>query len=152
MGWMPCSGLKAYDGLVWLPRLIEKARRFEEGRRSGRDLMEGYFYGSSDAIDGPLLQFLRVDDETVLGLVAEQADDREVARGLIERSGRSLEERQSFSAQLRRKFFDFSLLEADEGSMPPGPKRSALAFLYRRILMPIFAAQYRSAKRRSSVA
>ena len=152
VGWMPCSGLDEYDGVVWLPRLIQKARRAEEGRRSGSDMMNGYFYGNNDYIDEQVLQFLHVDDSVVSALVAQQLDDGEVARILTERSGRTSEERRTFSERLKRRLGNFALMEADERRMPPGPKRSALAFLYNGILMRLFNAQYRSAEKRRSSA
>ncbi len=36
-----------------------------------------------------------------------------------------------------RKFFDFVLLEADEGRLRPGPKATILKFLYNTVMMPV---------------
>ena len=57
MSWTPRSPHDEADGLVWLPRLIDKARRSALGRASGADLMNGYLYGNSDYIDSKVLGF-----------------------------------------------------------------------------------------------
>jgi hypothetical protein len=146
--WVPCSGREEFDGFVWLPRLIQKARRFSQGRARGEDLMNGYLYGDSDAGDRALLNFLRMDDATVLEVVEAHPLDEDAARELIERGGRTLEERRRFSTSLRRKLFNFALLEADEGRMPAGLRRTLLRFFYNRILMPPYYLYFRCAERR----
>jgi hypothetical protein len=146
--WTPRSGLDSFEGLIWLPRLLQKARRFAEGRRRGTDVMNGYLYGDNDAADKEVLNFLHTDDTTVTSLVEANPSDAEVARILLEQSGRTIEERQAFNASLKRKFFNFSMLEADEGRMKPGLRRSALCFLYNRILMPRFRASFLEAERK----
>ena len=148
MSWIPRSGLESVEDLVWLPRLLQKARRMEEGRASGRDLMEGYLYGDNDFIDKRVLEFLRTDDAAVSAVVREQPDDAAAAAIIVERSGRTAEERRAFSTQLRRKLFDFVLLEADEGRLPPGLKRTVVRFLYNRAIMPVINAQFRAAERK----
>ena len=148
MGWTPRSGLDTIEDLVWLPRLIEKARRCEAGRASGRDLMDGYLYGDNDYIDKRFLAFLRMDDTAVSAIVREQADDGAAAAAIVERSGRTAEERRAFSTSFRRQLFDFVLLEADEGRLPAGIKRTAIRFVYNRLLMPVFYAQFRAAERK----
>ncbi|HEY2476395.1 MAG TPA: DUF5069 domain-containing protein [Candidatus Cybelea sp.] len=146
--WVPCSGREELDGLIWLPRLVQKARRFSQGRARGEDLMNGYLYGNNDPGDRALLDFLRTDDTTVLQVLEAHPLDEHAARELIERGGRTLEERRRFSASLRRKFFNFTLLEADEGRMPAGLRRTLLQGFYNRILMPPFYLWFRYAERR----
>jgi hypothetical protein len=136
--WLPCSGRDEFAGLVWLPRLIQKARRFAQSCARGEDLMNGYCYGDNDVADRALLDFLKLDDATVLRVVEAHPLDEEAARELIERSGRTLEERRRFSASLRRRLFNFTLLEADEERMAPGLSRWVLAFFYNRVVMPPF--------------
>jgi hypothetical protein len=136
--WVPCSGRDEFSGLVWLPRLVAKARRFAQGRARGEDLMNGYCYGDNDIADRALLDFLKLDDAAVLRVVEAHPLDEDAARELIERGGRTLEERRRFSAGLRRKLFNFMLLEADEGRMAPGLRRSLLQFVYNRVVMPPF--------------
>jgi hypothetical protein len=148
MSWIPRSGLDSAEDLVWLPRLVQKARRAEEGRATGRDLMEGYLYGDNDFIDKRVLEFLRTDDAAVSAVVREEHDDAAAAAIIAQRSGRTAEERRAFSKQLRGQLFDFVLMEADEGRLPPGLKRAVVRFLYNRVMMPVFYAQFRAAERK----
>lgn len=148
MNWVPRSGLDTGRDLVWLPRLLQKARRHEEGRVNGRDLMDGYLYGDNDFIDVRVLRFLRTDDAAVSALVRADPDDDSVAAALIERSGRTREECIAFSRRLRRGLFDFIMLEADEGRIPPGLKRNVVRFVYNRIVMPPVYAMFRRAERK----
>ena len=146
MGWVPCSGLDSVEGLVWLPRLLEKARRCETSP-DGR-LVEGYCYGENDFIDKDLIAFLRTDDATISALVREHPADADVAKILVERSARTPAECAAFSASLRRKFFDFIMLEADEGRLPPGPKAAIVKFAYNALLMPAVYWMFRRDERK----
>ncbi|MEA2718890.1 MAG: hypothetical protein QOJ39_754 [Candidatus Eremiobacteraeota bacterium] len=146
MSWVPCSGLDSEAGLVWLPRLLQKARRCLNSP-DGR-LTDGYCYGDNDFIDKPLIAFLRTDDETISALVRENPSDADVARMLVERSGRTPAECETFSRSFRRKFFDFILLEADEGRLKPGLKASVIKFLYNRALMPAVYFMFRRDERK----
>lgn len=146
MNWTPCSGLESAEGLVWLPRLVQKARRVltsSEGR-----LVDGYCYGDNDFIDKRVIAFLRTDDETISALVRDHLSDDDVAHILIERSGRSPAEREQFSRTLKRSLWNFALLEADEGRLAPGFKSSAITFLYNRMIMPIVYAMFRRDERK----
>ena len=135
VGWVPCSGRASAAGLVWLPRLLEKARRCEASQ-NGR-LVDGYCYGDNDFIDKQLMTFLRTDDATISTLVREHSDDTDVATILVGRSGRSPAECEAFAKKFSRNFFDFVLLEADEGRLRPGPKATTLKFLYNTVMMPV---------------
>jgi hypothetical protein len=146
--WIPCSGLECIEEMVWIPRLLQKARRHEAGRQSGRDLMNGYMYGDNDFIDRRVLTFLRTDDAAVSAIVRAEPDDAVAARSLVEHSGRTVEERRAYSARLRRQLFDFVLLEADEGRLPPGPKRTIVRLVYNRLVMPVIAPLFRRAERK----
>ncbi|MFN2460542.1 MAG: DUF5069 domain-containing protein [Candidatus Velthaea sp.] len=146
--WMPCSGLESFDDMVWLPRLVQKARRYAT---SDGAAMNGYLYGDNDFIDRRVLDFLRIDDAQLGRLVRELEGDDAVARAVIERSGRSPDERRAYSRKLRRQLFDFVLLEADEGRLPPGFKRSVIRFLYNRVMMPPINAAFRRAERKRSL-
>ena len=73
MTWIPCSGRDSVAGLVWLPRLLEKARHCEASANSR--LVDGYCYGDNDFIDKQLIAFLRTDDATISALVREQPVD-----------------------------------------------------------------------------
>lgn len=132
--WVPRSGLDSACGLVWLPRLLEKARRCELS--AGARLIDGYCYGDNDFIDRMVIRFLRTDDTRISALVREYDSDEDVARILVEQSGRNPEECAAFSKKLRRNTANFILLEADEGRLS-GPKASIVKFLYNRAMMPI---------------
>src|SRR5688572_6402890 len=92
--WAPRSWRERVEGLVWLPRMLDKARRRLEGERAGRDAgdaMAGYFFGDSDYVDKQLLALLRTDGGAVLDLLRTTTDDA-AARELVRRSGRTPEE------------------------------------------------------------
>lgn len=145
MSWVPCSGLESEAGLVWLPRLLQKARRCLSSP-DGHSV-DGYLYGDNDIIDKPVIAFLRTDDAAITALVREHPSDADVARILVERSGRSAAECEAFSTSLRRKFFDFVLLEADEGRLG-GLKGAVVKFVYNRLLMPVIYPLFRRDERR----
>ena len=135
--WIPCSAQDELAGLPWLPRLLEKARRFEAGRAAGVDLMNGYLYGDNDFIDAQLLRFLHATDAAVSALVNEHPDDADVARILIQRSGRSDDEVRRFAKRMRRQNFNFVLTEADEDRLGNGLGARLMRFAYNRVIMPI---------------
>lgn len=146
MSWTPCSGLERAAGLVWLPRMLQKARRCESSP-TGRSV-DGYLYGDNDFIDKQLIAFLRTDDAAISALVREHAADADVARILVERSGRTPAECAAFNTSFRRKNLDFVLLEADEGRLPPGIKATVLKFLYNNVLMRVFYPKFRRDERK----
>ena len=146
MSWIPCSGLESAAGVVWLPRMLQKARRCltsPDGRQ-----VDGYLFGDNDFIDKPVIAFLRTDDETISKLVRENPSDADVARILVERSGRSASECAAYSASLKRKFMNFFFLEADEGRLGPGFKSSVIRFLYNKALMPAVYFMFRRDERK----
>jgi hypothetical protein len=145
MGWMPCSGRDAVAGLVWLPRLLDKARHCEAS--PNERLVDGYCYGDNDFIDKQLIAFLRTDDVTISALVREHPDDADVARILVERSGHSPAEVEAFNTAFRRKNFNFVLLEADEGRLG-GAKGAVLKFVYNNMVMPIFYPLFKRDERK----
>ena len=141
MSWTPCSGLESAAGVVWLPRMLQKARRClssPDGRR-----VDGYLFGDNDFIDKEVIAFLRTDDETISALVRDNPSDADVARILVERSGRSASECAAYSGSFKRKFFNLFFLEADEGRLGPGFKSSLIKFLYNKALMPIVYFAFR---------
>lgn len=147
MEWMPRSGLHEIDGLVWVPRMIDKARRYLAlGATSRR--FDGYLYGGNDFIDTRVLAFLRMTDDEFCEIVRRHPDDVEVGRAAIARSGRTPEHCRAFSAKLKRGMHDFALLEADEGRMRPGLKRALIKGLYGGIILPIAYAMFRRGESR----
>jgi hypothetical protein len=146
MGWMPCSGRESACGLSWLPRLVEKARHCAAS--SDARLVDGYCYGDNDFIDKQLIAFLRTDDSAISQLVRELPDNADVARTLVERSGRSASECAAFDASFRRRNFNFVLLEADEGRLGPGVKSALLKLIYNGVVMPIIYPMFRRDERK----
>jgi hypothetical protein len=149
MAWIPCSGRDSIEGLAWLPRLLEKARH-AEGAQSGR-LVDGYCYGDNDFIDKQLIAFLRTDDVTISRLVREHPADADVARILVERSGRTRTECETFNAAFVKKNFNFILIEADEGRLS-GFKAAVLKVVYNGLIMRIFYPLFRRDESRRSAA
>ncbi len=149
MGWMPRSGRDSIAGLAWLPRLLDKARHCES---SDERLVDGYCYGDNDFIDKQLIAFLRTDDATISQLVREHPADSDVANALVVRSGRSPSECAAFDRTMRRKNFNFVLLEADEGRLPPGFKAASLKFLYNNVVMRIFYPLFERDERKRKAA
>jgi Domain of unknown function (DUF5069) len=145
MSWTPCSGLESAAGVVWLPRMLQKARRALSSP-DGR-VVDGYLYGDNDFIDKQVIAFLRTDDETITALVRENPSDADVARIIVERSGRSATECAAYSGSLKRKFMNFVMLEADEGRIQ-GFKASVIKFLYNKALMPIVYPMFRRDERK----
>lgn len=148
MSWMPRSGLDSVGGVVWLPRLLEKARRVEELGSHSR-LFDGYCYGNNDFMDSIVLRFLRTNDEDVSAVVRAHPDD-EAARILIERSRRTPEECRKFSRLFTRSLRAFPIIDADERRLPPSFKTAALQRFYNGVMMPIVYAIFRRAERRRS--
>jgi hypothetical protein len=137
MNWMPRAGRDAAADCVWLPRMLDKARRLVDSERIGRDLLSPYMFGDGDPADEALLRFLRADAEDVIDLLLQEPDTGRVAEALLRRSGRTAEECAAWSAQfLRRQRLLLALLDADEGRWTPGPRAQAVRFLYNNVLMP----------------
>ncbi len=148
MAWTPCSGLETVDGMVWIKRMAQKARRAKESLDSGTDLMNGYLYGENDFADSKVLRFLGLSDAQFADEIYSEPDDEAGARRALARSGRSPEECAEFSAKFRKSLNDFALLEADEGRVPPGLKASAIKFFYNAIMMPIVYVVFRRAEQK----
>jgi Domain of unknown function (DUF5069) len=148
MTWMPCSGRASIEGLSWLPRLLEKARRCETS--AGGRLVDGYCYGDNDFIDKQLMTFLRTTDTAVSALVREHPDDADAARILVERSGRTPAECAAFDKAFRRRNLNFVFVEADEGRLGRGVGPAIVRAFYNGAVMPIFYSLFRRDERKRS--
>jgi hypothetical protein len=126
--------------------MLQKARRCLTSP-DGRSV-DGYLFGDNDFIDKQVIAFLRTDDETISTLVREHPSDSDVARILVERSGRSANECEAYSKSLKRKFMNFFFLEADEGRFRPGFMAAIIRFLYNKALMPVVYAMFRRDERK----
>jgi hypothetical protein len=117
--------------------MMEKGRRMLEGKRQGRDLMNGYLFGDFDYADGMLLRFLRTNEARVVELLRHVPDDGAVAGTLIRDSGRTRPEIDAWSKRFRRINAPFTAMwDADEGRRDPGLSTSLLKALYNGLLMP----------------
>ncbi len=135
--WMPRPWNAELMGCIWLPRLLDKGRRVLEGRRQGRNLMNGYLFGDLDYADGKLLKFLHTNDARVLELLRESDDDEVVAKTLIRESGRSADDIQIWDARFRRVNAPFIVMwDADEGRRHPGIGTTLLSLFYNYLMMP----------------
>lgn len=136
MAWIPRRPQDRLGDLVWLPRLLDKARRALEGQRRGVDLMTPYMFGNNDYLDAKLLAFLRVRDEHVLQVVAEEPDDAAAAEILVNLSGRSPDECRRWSESfLRWEAPWLRLIDFDEDRMG-GAAADTAKWFYNRILFP----------------
>jgi len=130
--------------------MLQKARRCLSS--SGVRQVDGYLFGDNDFIDKEVIAFLRTDDATIMGVVRDNPSDADVARILVERSGRSASECDAYSKSLKRKFMNFFFLEADEGRLGGGFKSSIIRFLYNKALMPIVYIMFRRDERKRTPA
>ncbi len=148
MSWRPPSGFDEFDGCIWLPRLISKARRVIE-TRSG-NLFGEYMFGENDPADAELLRFLRVSAAQVLDVVQVEADDRAAAERVLALSGKTRETCERFSRRFRRGLGLFLLMiDADENRAPRGARTALLRFVYNRVIMPPAYAYFHWMERRS---
>ncbi|HET7558450.1 MAG TPA: DUF5069 domain-containing protein [Limnochordia bacterium] len=147
--WRPRHWATELCGVIWLARLLDKARRAVAGERQGRNLMNGYLYGESDYMDAQLLQFLKTGDRYVKALVAENTDDDQVAERLIRESGRSPDELAEWCREFRRRNARFlEMFDADEGRMGLSPRALWLKYVYNKKIMPGAYARFEAAERR----
>ena len=151
-GWIPCSAFETKREMLWLPRLVEKARQYRQSLDTGRDCMNSYLFGNNDVIDAEFLRFLRIDDRDVLALVRKHPSDDAVIEIIVARSELTPDQRSALSARMRRKYFNFELTEADEGRTSPGLRRSLIRFFYTRLMMPMLTMMYPRAERKRWVA
>jgi hypothetical protein len=146
--WMPRSGREAAAGCVWLPRMIDKARRVVAGEATGQDLLWPYCFGVNDPADTQLLRFLRLTNEDVLDVVRREPDDAAAAAEIVRRSGRTPEECAAWSARyLRRNAPFLAMIDADEGRRPTGASTTLLRVLYNGVIMPPYYGVYRVMER-----
>jgi hypothetical protein len=97
-----------------------------------------------------LLAFLRASDDAVSELVRENPDDADVARILVERSGRTASEVTAFAKAFRKRNFGFFLTEADEGRLGNGFGAKVSRFVYNRLMMPVIYKKFAADERKRS--
>lgn len=100
---------EAIDGIMWLPRLIDKTRAAHAGT------LGSYLYGQSP-VDRSLLHVLGIGYTEFARIVAREPDDAAVLRSLAQRDPQSLEHARSWGPHLRKKFGWFLfVLDVDDG-------------------------------------
>jgi hypothetical protein len=101
------------DGIVWLPRLVDKARAFDAGT------LGSYLYGQSP-IDDAFLRRAGVDYHTFLDIVRAAPDDAAVLAEIERRNPGATEQLRTFSQRLPTKAgLLIWMLEYDEGYVRP---------------------------------
>jgi hypothetical protein len=135
MDWYPVSGCEEFNGCVWLPRLISKARRvveIQDGNRIGE-----YMFGENDPADAELLRFLGLSAQQILELVQNESNDEVAATQILALSGKSAAKCAKFSRKFRILLGPFlAMMDADEYRTGPGFRTALLRFVYNRIVMP----------------
>jgi hypothetical protein len=147
--WMPRhSGRDEAAGLVWLPRMIEKARRRLEGEVTGQDLLWPYMFGVNDPLDRQLLRFLGMKNEDVLEVLRHEPDDEAAAAEMVRRSGRTPAECAAWNARYLRFNAPFlAMMDADEARRPAGVSTSLLRWIYNHVIMAPSYPIYRRLER-----
>lgn len=135
--WKPRPPRDSFQGLVFLPRLLDKARRKLEGDLVGQDLISPYLYGDNDFMDLRLLKFLQLSDQELLAILGAEPDTERAMRQLLAKSGRSPSECEAFSHRLlRRAWYVFLMIEADEDLRKPGIATSLIKAVYLGVVLP----------------
>lgn len=147
--WKPRSVYAEAGDLVWLPRLLDKARRALEGEKAGKELLWPYMYGDSDYMDARLLRFLGVTGDEVLDILRQARTDDAAVAAILARAGKSQQERQAWSRSFRRREAPFLILiEADDGRLAGGPAAALLGWLYNTLILPIGVRMYHQGEAR----
>lgn len=123
------------DGLVWLPRLLEKARRARSGT------LGEYLVFEDSPLDGMVLKEWRVGGPAIAAWLEEGLDDTAIAARVGAAMGaHDFAAREAWSLSfLQRWGWFFRAIDADEGRLPPGFERAALravlAVTYQTVLL-----------------
>jgi hypothetical protein len=145
--WVPRSGSERFYGLIWLPRLIDKARRVAA---SGDSYLidDEYMFGENDFADGRLLRFLGMGSSEVLEAVrAEPKDDLAAAR-IVATSGKTPQECERFSRRFKLVMGPFlPITDVDEGRKPPGLLTGLLRGFYNAVVVRGALAVFRRSER-----
>jgi hypothetical protein len=131
----PPSPFAAAGGLIWLPRLLAKARRAQA------DGLGEYLLFEDSPLDAMALAAWRVRGAALTAWLAEGLDDGAIAARVGEAMGAADEAaRAAWSRSFARRWgWFFRAIDADEGRLPPGLEASALramlAVTYRTVLV-----------------
>jgi hypothetical protein len=116
------------DGIIWLPRLIDKARAYDAGT------LGSYLFGQSP-LDGDVLHAARATYAELLEIVRRSADDRAVVEGLERHAAGAIERMRAFSRRPPLLFRMMApLLDLDDGYIEGAWGAGA-----QRLLLPVTA-------------
>ncbi|MGB8965177.1 MAG: DUF5069 domain-containing protein [Candidatus Cybelea sp.] len=145
--WVPRSGSERFYGLVWLPRLIDKARRVAA---SGNSYLidHEYMFGENDFADGRVLRFLGLSSSDVLDAVRAERKDVLAAARIVAMSGKTPQECERFSRRFKLVMGPFlPMTDVDEGRKPPGPLTGLVRGFYNAVLVRGAVAVFRRSER-----
>ena len=131
----PPSPFETADGLVWLPRLLAKAR-LARGEGLG-----AYLIFEDSPLDAWALAEWKTSGPDLMGWLDEGLDDVAIAARVGAKMGaRTTAARQDWSRGfLRRWGWFYRAIDADEGRLPPGFEasllRAMLAVTYQAVLV-----------------
>lgn len=122
---LPPSPFVQADGLVWLPRLLDKARRARGGA------LGDYLLFEDSPLDGMVLGEWKTTGADLTRWLDEGLDDHAIAARIGAAMGAAgLAGRQAWSHSFVRRWgWFFRAIDADEGRLPPGFEASALRAL-----------------------
>lgn len=148
-GWVPRSGSDRLAGCIWLGRLIDKARQYDSKGTAPGQMLGEYMYGDADYMDGKLLRFLGLHEEQISEIVRSEPDDERAAHRILERSGKTAAECDTFNRAFARVNGPFlAMIDIDEGRCKPGLAASILKSAYNALVFPLGVLMYRSASRK----
>jgi hypothetical protein len=128
----------AVDGVIWLPRVIDKARAYDAGT------LGAYLYGQSP-VDGSLLAAARIDYTALLDAVRAAPDDAGVLAEIERRAPGATQRMRAWSAKPPascRAIFAWN--DVDEG-YTRGPVARVVGFLS-NLIYPALTASMRLAR------
>lgn len=100
------------DGIIWLPRLIDKTRAAIAGT------LGPYLFGQSP-IDREFLRELRMGHRAFAQIVADAPDDSAVLAAIAQRDPQALESARAWSTRAAQKHATFfRVLDIDDGYAP----------------------------------
>lgn len=146
--WVPrYSGTDQLAGCMWLPRIIDKARRYEAAGLAPGAMLGDYMFGHQDYMDAVLLRFLGVGDAQICEVVRFEPDDERAARRIVELSGKTAADCAAFNRKLvRRNGLFMVMMDADEGRRKPGLAVSLMRVFYNAVIFPVGKLMYRSGR------
>lgn len=109
--WLPRSPYAEVGGYVWLPRLLDKARR--------ESTLGAFRAFDKSPIDQAALRGWRLDAATFRAWVAEGGSDEAFADRLAAHAGHDEASRRAWSRKFLRDWaLAFAVIEADDGRLP----------------------------------